>query len=141
MVELWGGGGGGSAQYDYNGESGDCLYYQGGTGAYAKGFVQVTPGTSYSVTVGGGGSSGYNAVAGGGGSSVFGGLSAAGGGGGGLAEGSYGADGPATVGANIISYAGGSTDWPVVPGVGWGGVPTSCHAGAAGEPGLVAIYW
>jgi len=46
MVEMWGGGAGGGAPFDLPG---------GGGGAYSRKVITVTPGTTYTVEVGGGG--------------------------------------------------------------------------------------
>ena len=52
MAETWGGGQGGDGYRSANGG----LYAKGGNaGAYARGFMVVTPGTSLTLTVGGGG--------------------------------------------------------------------------------------
>jgi len=95
QVEMWGGGGGGGY-----GASGNCVQTLngfsttnavilsgggGGGGSYSKGFFNVTPGTSYAITIGQGGSGATSAggFGGNGGTSSLGTLIIAGGGNGG----------------------------------------------------------
>ncbi|MCU0832917.1 MAG: hypothetical protein MUC77_00575 [Chromatiaceae bacterium] len=54
-VEAWGGGGGGGGRA---GSSGTATARGGGGGAYARGVLTVTPGSTYTLTVGAGGAGG-----------------------------------------------------------------------------------
>jgi hypothetical protein len=53
LVELWGAGGGGG--YYKSGNPTDCLEAGGGSGGYSRAVIAVTPGATYTVTVGKGG--------------------------------------------------------------------------------------
>jgi hypothetical protein len=137
MVEVWGGGGGGSAT-------------RGGSGAaYSRSVVAVTPGSTYTITVGGGGLSyipfGRSSTDGRNSSMSIGGttLIFAGGGATDLAYG--GATDPSAA----ISYSGGgsyiytpaSSAWgasfcPNGPGTGKGG-----EAYQGGQPGYALLVW
>lgn len=82
LLVVAGGGGGGGTQETPAGGGG------GGGGVIYRPFLAVTPGTSYTVTVGTGGAGGVGRVVGSnGGNSVFGALTAIGGGGGGFYSG------------------------------------------------------
>ena len=84
LVEMWGGGGGGGGGFSNN--CGSITGGGGGGGAYAKWIFNVTPGTSYPVTVGTGGSGAVNNTGnngGNGGTTSLGALIIAGGGNGG----------------------------------------------------------
>lgn len=164
-IEVWGAGGGGHCSAASNGSGGS-----GGGGGYGQECFSVTPGTSYTVTIGAGG----NGSGGSGGSSSVGSLisatggtggafgpSGAGGvggtssatvnisGGDGLAGGaSYsnakagGAGGNGGAGGDGDGYNGGKPG--VAPGGGGGAggyVNSACHAGGAGAPGQVKITW
>jgi hypothetical protein len=103
---LAGGGGGGGTSATNTGGGG------GGSGGAGMGWVTVTPGTTYAVTVGAAGTAGGAGAAGGaGGGSSFGTLITATGGGGGLANrhsGGGGAAGTATVPSGGLVLAGGA---------------------------------
>ncbi len=131
VVECWGagGGGGGDDQWFGNGGGG------GGGGAYARiNSFSVTPGNSYSFTVGAGGSGGTNANNGGnGGASSFNNTTcvAAGGSGGGGIGGAGGSGGTTANSTGDIKYAGGS-GWTANTDVGGGG-GGSAGTGSAGN--------
>lgn len=115
-VEAWGGGGGGGNGYAYTNSSAFIFNGGGGGGAggYAWNVFSVTPGGSYTVTVGSGGSAGVA-----GGTSSFGALISAGGGSpGGDASSSVAGSGglPGTTTGNLI---------PVIAGVGQSGFTSS----------------
>jgi hypothetical protein len=95
------GGGGGAAGY---GES-------GGAGGFAEGMYSVTPGATYTVTIGGAGSSvGYYAAAGNGGTTSFGSLISASGGAGANQNYSHGGGhGGVGSGGQINIYGGSGT--------------------------------
>lgn len=124
VVECWGGGGGGggtAAPVSYGGG--------GGGGSYARDTLSVTPGTSYSVTVGTGGSGGNGTSAGfPGNNTIFGNniVVATGGSGGkaGINGGIYGLGGAgATTGmVGAVTYTGGNGGKaPTTPASGGGG--------------------
>ncbi|WP_155635890.1 hypothetical protein [Burkholderia stagnalis] len=153
-----GGGGGGSNGTSGAGEGG------GGGSWNIRVPVTVTPGTVYTVTIGGGGSGGANGANGGaGGQTSFGSLFTAPGGQGGSYTGStYGGGGQA--GTNSIAGAAGRDGFGTIPGDGgWspfgmsqcrtatpggsgfgyggGGAPANSTSGAAGGNGLLIIEW
>ena len=77
LATVIGGGGGGSHDY------GNLIGRDGGPGGYGVGVLTVVPGTTYTVTIGGGGTGGVNPnLATAGGTSTFSTISASGGGGG-----------------------------------------------------------
>jgi hypothetical protein len=84
LVEMWGGGGGGGG--GFSNSCGTITGGGGGGGAYSKWIFNVTPGTSYPVTIGSGGSGAVNNTGnngGNGGTTSLGALISAGGGNGG----------------------------------------------------------
>jgi len=110
-VEAWGGGGGGGGRSS----SGSGGAGGGGGGAYAEATASVTPGATYTVTVGGGGSGGLGNNNGGGstgGDSWFGSqstiLAKGGAGGGGGVGGSGGGGGSAGSSVGSVKYSGGN---------------------------------
>ncbi|MCC6601215.1 MAG: hypothetical protein IT223_11165 [Crocinitomicaceae bacterium] len=100
-IEAWGGGGGGGGNATQSGSYAGA----GGGGAYGQECFNVTPGTTYTVTVGAGGTGGSSSggAGGSGGSSSVGSLITAGGGYGGTgnAGGAGGAGGTSTAANNI----------------------------------------
>ena len=165
-VEMWGGGGGGGgASATGNATTG------GAGGAYARGFLNVTPGGTLAVTVGAAGAGGLAtpAAGGAGGASSAGAISAAGGAGG-LASAAANAGGAAAGGLINIGGAGGGFSLAVTGGMvggiggssfqgpspsgnfngggisgvapGVGGNGSSANAaGGTGAAGLVIIRW
>jgi len=117
-AECWGGGGAGGGSTNTSGGAG------GGGGAYALRAVSVTPGNSYTLTVGAGGSGSTGAGTAGGDTSFTGDASAKclakGGGGGGANGGTAGSGGASgsSDGTTVFSGGGGATQ---VAGVGGGG--------------------
>lgn len=112
-VEIWGGGGGGgngSSSYPGGG---------GGAGGYIFNVFNVTPGTSYTVTIGSGGNAGASGT-----SSSFGALMSAAGGHAGSAGGS---------GGSGAGGSGGTTSGGVGPLVGSAGDGGSTFTGAGGN--------
>jgi len=96
-VEIWGGGGaGGAADANPNGGSG------GGAGGYSTATLTVTPGATFSYTVGAGGTGGVN-NGGSGGTTTFGTMTANGGNGGGQNQGSFGSGGTASGGTTNVT--------------------------------------
>jgi hypothetical protein len=159
-VEIWAGGGGGGSKANGGGGGG------GGSGGYGFNTFNVTPGTSYTVTIGGGGSAGAS-----GSSSSFGGLmSVTGGSAGGNASstqpGSGGQGGtttgaiepfggsPGDSGSNSAGGNGGSAfggfgghgGWGStssdgnIPGAGGGGGESSNNGGSGGS-GVVVVFY
>ncbi|MCC6601315.1 MAG: hypothetical protein IT223_11675 [Crocinitomicaceae bacterium] len=128
-VELWGGGGGGSGSYVSAGSAAG-----GGGGGFGSGCFSVTPGASYSVTVGDGGTGGSTASAGGtGGASSVGSLISANGGNGGLASatgGTGGTGGTSSAATNVTGGpgTGGGPDCGSISGMGG----TGANGGAGG---------
>jgi hypothetical protein len=117
MVQLWGGGGGGSQATGSTGcyfAGGSCGYRQGacggagGSGGYNRAIISVIPGNSYSITVGSGGSGGAASV--------------------------DGTDGQITSFNGILSAAGGTR------GTGAGVSSSTCWGGIAGINGSVINY-
>ena len=173
MVEMWGGGGGGGG----NGPTSvlGVQYYTpgggGGAGGYSIGALPVSPGTSYTVTIGAGGSA-SSGSGGSGGTTSFGGLLLAEGGGGGIGgtaglnNGSvsyyYGGGGNAgygtfaggagqlggSNGGGGSSMRGGTGGWSgaspagTSPGGGGGGASGLVgNAAGTGAPGAMFIYY
>jgi hypothetical protein len=137
-LELWGGGGAGGSAIT---SSGHCGGGGGGGGAYAQyTSVSVSPGTSYTVTVGGGGTSSGGTSTGGNPSSIT--IASttytANGGAAGVSEtssGNYGAGGAGgTAAGSGTSYAGG-TGVTASSANGGGGGGSSAGTGAAGATG------
>jgi hypothetical protein len=154
-VECWGGGGGGGAARN-SGVTGNRRASGGGGGGYTSRTFIVTPGTTYSYTIGGGGSAGATSggTGGTGGSSTFtvGGttITASGGVGGpgtsGSGNGTAAAGGAGGTGTNgTINYSGGAGGSAGSNGAGGGGgagtssngtdgTNTSGGAGGSGNP-------
>lgn len=122
-VEAWGGGGGGGTGTQARGG--------GGGGAYAKAVLTVTPGNSYTVTVGSGGAAGVN-----GGNSYFNGgtqILAVGGAAGSF---TFGAGGAASSCIGTVKYNGGNGAAPDgKAGGGGGGSAFQTADGGAGIAG------
>ncbi len=124
-VEMWGGGGGGgSSSTGYSGGG-------GGGGGYDLGVFAVTPGSSYTVTVGSGGNAGQA-----GGATSFGALmtasgGSAGGNGGSSSSGAGGAGGGNSGGA-VSGLVGGSGEVGDYPASSMGGVGGSTWRGGVG---------
>jgi len=113
LVQLQGGGGG-SAGY--------CE--AGGAGGFAEGVFSVTPGATYSVTVGGGGGGvGYYAAAGDGGTTSFGSLISASGG--------YGANRNYSHGGGHGGNSFGGAQVAVIGGSGTGHANSGSHSQAS----------
>jgi hypothetical protein len=161
-VTVIGGGGGGGSYNTGGGFDGGA----GGYGGIAVGTYTVTPGTSYTVTVGtgGAGGAGANSVGSGGATSSFSSLISATGGGGGLTDGTLGANGSGSGGTlrnGSITFVnpgiftgvvrGGGAGTAAVafsasgtPGAGYGGgggFCTSALSGAGGTGGIVYVEW
>jgi len=114
MVEMWGAGGGGS-----NGTPGPGFGIGGGGGGYARAFLRVTPGTVYSIQVGGGGANGQ---AGNNSSLVFGGQTLM------IAE-----------GGGATGLWGSASTIPGLPAIVRDGGTTGGNAGAAGANAGVCL--
>jgi len=134
LVEIWGAGGGGG----FLNNAGPYWGCGGGAGGYAKAFLQLTPGTNYTVTVGQGGTGGNASTlpGGPGGQTVFDSfLTASGGGGGGMmnAQQTAGAGGGASgAGANVFSGSPGACPAIVA---GWNGSTTYTEVYVSGLGG------
>jgi hypothetical protein len=128
-----GGGGGGASGSGGGG---------GGAGAFRTGTLSVTPGTTYSITVGAGGAGGSNSVGANGSDSVFSSITSNGGGGGGTSSGSAngnasgggGGNGGSAGAGGTYGNAGGAGGTSTVGGGGGG-------ASAAGTAGVGSPYW
>jgi hypothetical protein len=162
MVEMWGGGGGGGGEWVGSPSSGFCAWYEGGSGgsgAYTRDVIAVTPGATYSVVVGAGGAGATTGNGGNAGGSqvldpnsiilVF-----AGGGQGGLAASSAG-DGASGAGGQVdanapISHSQNAAGFIIPPsnvgaggigGAGVGGNTCTLVNGSNGYPGYVLLIW
>jgi hypothetical protein len=147
QVEAWGGGGGGGGSY--SGASGSFAGGGGGSGGYGIQFYNVTPGGSFTVTLGsgGGGGNGGNdstsATAGSaGGSSSFGGTLIVNGGGGGgngatsSANGTGGAKPNSASGSAFPAGVGGGGNGGInFSGISIGGQGGSAFRGGSGALG------
>jgi hypothetical protein len=122
MVEVWGAGGGG---YRNGGD-----IYSGAGGGYAKGIYTVSPGASYTVTVGDGGAARVN-----GGLSRFGALLTASGGTAGNSNG-YGIGGLGSGTGSIITVSGGDGNGSGSVGNVGGAGGNGGAGGSAGNVGL-----
>ena len=128
-----GGGGGGASASGGGG---------GGAGAFRSGTLSVTPGTTYSITVGAGGAGGSSSAGANGSDSIFSSITSNGGGGGGAssgvangnASGGGGGNGGSAGAGGTYGNAGGSGGTATVGGGGGG-------ASAAGTAGVGAPYW
>ena len=114
----------------------------GGAGAFRSGTLSVTPGTTYSITVGEGGAGGSSSVGANGSDSIFSSITSNGGGGGGTssgvangnASGGGGGNGGSAGAGGTYGNAGGSGGTATVGGGGGG-------ASAAGTAGVGSPYW
>lgn len=135
MVEVWGGGGGGSVGASVNGGG-------GGGGGYGKEILSVTPGNTFTITVGAGG--GPGAAGGGlgtsGGTSIFGSIIANGGNAGNNNASPSGGSGGTVSGASYsivgqTGFSGGTNSVPSggsAPAGGFGGT----YYQSGGQPGF-----
>ncbi len=122
-VRTWGAGGGGGSLADATGG--------GGGGAYASSVLTVTPGATYSVSVGLGGTAGNPGA-----SSSFGGTLVVAAGGSSTAGTIGGAGGTVAASTGTTRFAGGKGgDAATNSGGGGGGSATTIGAGGAGDPG------
>lgn len=135
-VECWGGGGGGGSGDQSQNDSGSG----GGGGAYSKETVSVTPGNTYTVTVGVAGTAGVgDGVAGGAGGdtwfSTSGTVLAKGGAGGAGSGPSGGAGGTAASGVGTTKFSGGAGGNGNLSGGTGGGGGSSAGTGGIGGTG------
>lgn len=106
-----GGGGGGTSGVDgAQGGSGGGAGSPGGSASLCEAFVEVTPNTSYTITIGAGGTGGANGTGGAGGSSAAGSIGTAG---------ANGTDGGITSFGSVVSFGVGAVGGPK----GLGGAP------------------
>ena len=129
-VECWGGGGGGAGEDGTQGGGG------GGGGAYSKKTLAVTPGNSYTVTIGAGGAGGNAAVGATGGDSWFStsGTVMAKGGTGGQLNNTAAAGGTTAASVGDTKFAGGQG--AAGGGTNGGGGGGAANAGGAGGAGV-----
>lgn len=127
-VECWGAGGGGSSVTTQNLGGGG-----GGGGAYAASEIPVTPGSSYTITVGSGGAANSS-----GGNSVFGSslVVAAGGAGGTINTSTSGSGGLASASTGAICFSGATGGTGSTTSSGYGGGAAGSKGACAGRTGI-----
>jgi len=153
------GGGGGGAQSVLNASCQDVPGGNGGFGGFSAGFLTVTPGASYTVTIGAGGAGSNSGSGSAGGASSFGTAFTTTGGGGGLANNIDGANGTgsgtnlnlmiappdsvyrtrATSSTAAVAFAIGTARYPGAGGQGES--TTSGNNAGGGVGGAVLVEW
>ncbi|MDT3721407.1 hypothetical protein [Pseudomonas oryzihabitans] len=120
VTKVWisgcggGGGGGGAAGYDGNNVSGTGAGAGGGAGnSVVRTPIDVVPGTSYAITIGGGGSGGLTGAV--------------------ASTGGQGTAGGSTAFGNLLTLAGGASGAPGNVSYGAGGIATGIGATSGGD--------